>query len=212
MLDDRPEMITYIGYSMNPTLRVPDVLCVLPYVEKKIQVGDVIVFHPPDDKRTITHRIARVDSQGIRTRGDNSSSFDPWVLSPDNIVGCVVYVQRKNKRLPIYGGLRGRLYSLGIRAMRMLDLKVSSLLRPTYHRLARTGALRRGLLARMQTRILSFDRSTGTELQLLMGRRVIGRLLPGMNQWQIQRPFRLFINEASLPRLKENDIVTVKRR
>jgi hypothetical protein len=39
----------------------------------------------------------------------------------------------------------------------------------------------------------------GKELQLLMGRRVIGRWLPGMSRWHIRRPFRLFVDEASLP-------------
>jgi hypothetical protein len=32
-----------------------------------------------------------------------------------------------------------------------------------------------------------------------MGRRVIGRWLPGMSRWHIRRPFRLFVDEASLP-------------
>ncbi len=202
MSADLYKTIVYTGSSMSPTLKTLDRLYVIPYHGQRIQCGEVIVFISPEVERTIVHRVVHVDSQGIRTRGDNSSYPDPWVLSPDNIVGRVVYAERKNKRLPIYRGLRGRLYSLGIRAMRMIDSKVSSLLRPTYHRLARTDALRRCLPAQLKIRILSFDRSSGTELQLLIGRRVIGRLLPGRNQWHIQRPFRLFINEASLPRKK----------
>lgn len=190
--------MVYRGPSMNPTLRAIDILQVLPYRRERIQPGDVIAFLPPRSEDMVVHRVISASAQGIRTRGDHNIDIDPWVLSPDRIVGRVVSAQRANRWRSIYGGLRGQLYSLGIRPIRMMDLKVSSLLRPIYHRLARAGVLRRWLPARMQTRILSFNRSAGRELQLLMGRRVIGRLLPGRDQWVIQRPFRLFAKETSL--------------
>ena len=200
MPNDSPKSVVYIGPSMNPTLKAPDTLQVVPYQGEKIRPGDVIIFSPPRSDNMVVHRVSSVNAQGIRTRGDKNSGTDPWILSPHRIVGRVVWAQWGNRRRSIYGGLRGRSYSLGIRVTRMIDSKISSLLHPIYHRLAQTGALRPWLPARIQTRVLSFDRSTGTELQLLMGRRVIGRLLPGRNEWMIQRPFRLFINEASLPR------------
>lgn len=184
---------------MNPTLKTPGILQVLPYRGRKIQRGDVIVFLPPGSNHMLAHRVISVNAQRIRTRGDHNSGIDSWVLSPDRIVGRVVSAQSGNRRRSIYGGLGGRLYSLGIRTIRMIDLKVSSLLHPIYHRLAQTGVLRRWLPAQMQTRVLSFDRSGGTELQLVMGRRVIGRLLPGRDQWMIRRPFRLLVKETSLP-------------
>jgi hypothetical protein len=34
---------------------------------------------------------------------------------------------------------------------------------------------------------------------LLLGNRVIGRRPPDKDQWHISRPFRLFIDESSLP-------------
>lgn len=199
MPDDSLRSITYKGSSMNPTLKAPCILQVLPYQGEKIQRGDVIVFHHPGDGRAITHRVVCIDSHGIRTRGDNSSRVDPWVVGANNIVGRVIYVQRGDRQRSIYGGLGGRLYLFGVRAIRIIDSKISSLIHPVYHRLAQTGAFRRWLPARMQPRVLSLDRSTGTELQLLMGRRVIGRLLPGRNQWVIRRPFQLFVTETSLP-------------
>jgi hypothetical protein len=191
--------MNYIGPSMNPTLKSGDGINVIPYGKRKIRIGDVIVFPSPKGHHNVIHRIISVDSQGIRTRGDNNSNIDPWTLCHDGIIGHVFRVQRGNRRRSIHGGLRGLLYSLGIRATRMIDSKISSLLHPAYHWLARTGALRPLLSGRMQTRVLSFDRSNGTELQLLMGRRVIGRLLPGRSQWVIRRPFRLFVDEAALP-------------
>lgn len=200
MPGDASKLIVYVGTSMNPTLKAPDVFQVVPYQGEKIQPGDVIVFRPPGSRDMVVHRVISVNAQGIRTRGDKSSDIDSWILSSNCVVGRVVWAQRGNRRRSIYGGLAGRLYSLGVRAIHIIDSKVSSLLHPTYHRLAGTGVFRRWLPSRIQTRVLSFDRSIGTELQLLVGRRVIGRLVPGRNEWMIQRPFRLFINEASLPR------------
>jgi len=197
---------------MNPTLKAPDVLQVSPYRGEKIQPGDVIVFLPSESNHLAVHRVISVDSQGIKTRGDHNIDIDPWVVTPDRILGRVVWAQWGNRRRPIYGGLRGRLYSLGIGAIRMLDLKVSSLLHPMYHRLARAGLLRRWLPAQMQTRVLFFNRFGGTELQLLMGRRVIGRLLPGRNEWVIRRPFQLFVNEASLSRGDPNHSTSFESR
>jgi hypothetical protein len=191
--------MNYMGPSMNPTLKSGDGINVIPYGKRKIRIGDVIVFPSPKGYHNVVHRVISVDSQGIRTRGDNNSNIDPWTLSHDGIIGHVFWVQRGNRRRSIHGGLRGVLYSLGIRVTRMIDSKISPLLHPPYHWLARTGAFRPWLSARMQTRVLSFDRSTGTELQLVMGQRVIGRLLPGRSQWVIRRPFRLFVDEAALP-------------
>jgi len=200
MPDDARKSISYLGPSMNPTLKAPDLLQVVPYQGKEIHRGDVIVFRPPGSKGMVVHRVISVDAQGVRTRGDHNTDLDPWVLSPDRIVGRVVGAQWGNWRRSISGGLRGRSYAFGVRIIRMIDSKISPLLHPIYHRLAQTGILRRWLPFGVDTRILCFNRSTGTELQLLLGRRVIGRLLPGRNEWVIRRPFRLLVNEASLPR------------
>ncbi|GBD96010.1 peptidase S24-like protein [bacterium BMS3Abin06] len=199
MSGDTCKTIVCVGSSMNPALKASDILHVLPCNGKKIQCGDVIVFPSPESNRMVVHRVISVDATGIRTQGDRSRYIDPWILRPESIVGRVIRAQRGNRQRLIYGGVRGRLYSSGIRAIRMIDLKISSLLHPLYHRLAQTHVLRRWLPAWMQTRVLCFDRPAGTEFHLIMGRRVIGRLMPGRSQWAIQRPFRLFVNEASLP-------------
>jgi hypothetical protein len=51
----------------------------------------------------------------------------------------------------------------------------------------------------MRPRVISFNRDAGAELQLVMGRRVIGRWLEGKSGWNIRRPYRLFVDEESLP-------------
>ncbi len=199
MPDDPYTFKIYTGPSMNPTFRTLDGLQIIPYHGRTIRPGDVIVFNPPGLSRKVTHRVVSIDSQGIRTRGDNNPYDDPWLLTPDQVLGRVVCAQRRNLRLRIYGGLIGRLYVTAVRATHLIEVKISTLLHPVYHRLARTDIFRLWLPALVKTRILSFSRPNGTELQLVIGHCVLGRRLPKQNQWQIRRPFRLLFNEASLP-------------
>jgi hypothetical protein len=199
MPDDAPKSISYTGPSMNPTLKFPEKLQVVPYKGRKIKRGDVVVFISPENHRMVVHRVISVDDKGLRTRGDHNRDSDPWILGPEHIVGRVVSTQLGNRRRTISGGTRGRLYTSRLKAIRLIDSKICALLGPAYHRLAGAGLLRRCLPRRVQTRVLSLHRPVGTELQLLMGRRVIGRLSPGRNEWEIRPPFRLLVDEAKLP-------------
>lgn len=50
-----------------------------------LRAGDVITFRPPASAGVdglVTHRIVRITTDGIRTRGDNETARDPWVLRP----------------------------------------------------------------------------------------------------------------------------------
>ena len=192
--------MNYIGSSMNPTLKPGDRLDTVPYDRQEIRRGDVIVFISPADESKVVHRVVSVDSNGIRTRGDNCNRIDPWVLSPDQIVGRVISVHRRNRRRRIFGGFWGSVFAGTARALYAIDSHTSILLRPFYDRLARSGILRRLVPVSIEPRVISFNHSGGSELQLLMGRWVIGRRLPGMARWHIRRPFRLFVDEDSLPR------------
>jgi len=57
----------------------------------------------------------------------------------------------------------------------------------------------------MKTRVISFAREEGVELQLVMGSRVIGRRPPGKTYWLIKRPFLLFIDDTSLPSVPDRN-------
>ena len=191
--------MTYIGPSMNPTLKPGDRLHIISYGEQRIRRGDVIVFIPPGGDSKIVHRVSSVNSAGIRTRGDNCYHEDDWVLRQDNILGRVVAAQRGNRRRRIFGGLLGRLFALTVRVIHAMDSRVSYLLHPVYDQLARADIFTRLVPAQIRSRVISFNRDAGTELQLVMGQRVIGRWLPGRSRWNICRPFRLFVDEAALP-------------
>jgi len=194
------KFMMYTGPSMNPTLKAGDRLSVMPYNGQNIRRGDVVVFLSPENAQQITHRVISVSREGIRTRGDNNINMDSSVLKPKDILGRVVVAQRRNKLVRIYGGKKGQLYALTIRAIHRIDLAISLLLRPVYHKLAESGVFRRLAFIQKKIRVLSFERPSGTEHQLLIGKHVIGRFLPEKDHWQIRRPFRFFVDEESLPR------------
>jgi hypothetical protein len=172
---------------------------VIPYGDKKIRVGDVVVFRHPEGQRHIVHRVVSVNANGVRTRGDNSITIDPWVLRPDDIIGRVVSARRNHRNVSIHGGAWGRALAPVLWTRKHANSTVSRILHPAYHLLARSRLFGKCLPLHRKTRILSFNRPQGKELHLLLGTRVIGRRPPGRDQWHITRPFRLFIDENSLP-------------
>lgn len=199
-VDDSLKYIIYRGSSMNPLLKDRDIVQVCPYNGKKVRRGDVIVFFSTEEAKKIIHRIISFNMKGIKTRGDNNRDVDPWILKHDDIVGQVIYVQKGNRERRVFGGPTGILSAHIGRAINMIYSGISFLLKPIYSWLSQTDTLRKLMPFLVKTKIVTFKRPSGTELQLLMGRYVIGKLPSGKDQWQIWRPFHLFVNETSLPK------------
>jgi hypothetical protein len=178
---------------MNPTLVEPEMVEVKPYTDRAPRVGDVIYFHAPDE-RDIVHRVTAITPEGIRTRGDNNPRDDPWLVQPRDLIGQVVAAQRGNARRAIFGGRLGIAQHRFLRVWRRVNARVSRQLHAPYRALARTGIARALLPARWRPRVVMFQE---TRL-LLFGNRVIGRYNGKRGGWNIQRPFRLFVDEAEL--------------
>lgn len=193
----------YEGSSMNPTLRDLDLLEMVPYDKRAIRVGDVIFLRPPEGDQPIVHRVVRVTPEGIRTRGDNRTGDDPWFLLPADITGQVVAAWRGQKRRKVAGGRAGRLVAHLTRWQRALERRLSPLLRPIYRFLTRGGIVRRLLPSRFNPRVVIFQANGRGHLWLLLGGRVVGRYDAQQRQWQIQRLFRLFVDESALPGARE---------
>ena len=193
-------IFNYNGPSMTPTLKAGDQLRVVPYASRNIRVGDVVVFQAPEGgNRHVTHRVVSVDSRGVRTRGDNNNKTDSWILRPEEIACRVDSALRGAKRVPVHGGRRGMMYASALRSIKRANMTISSILHPAYHWLAESGIFKRFLRNRARSRVLCFTRPKGIEMQLHLGPWFIGRPLPGQDRWSVRRPFKLMVDEESLP-------------
>ena len=192
-------VIHYIGNSMFPTLKTGDILRMVPYKEGAVRIGDVVLFHSPYGRTPIVHRVVSVDKKGIKTKGDNKIAIDDCILQSNDIIGRVVSAQRGKKEVKILDGFPGRIYASTLEAGKRIDMVFSTILRPAYRWLTRTGIFRKMFSRWIHTQVLYFKCGTGMEMHLQLGRRIIGRRLPGQNQWHILRPFKIFIDESILP-------------
>ena len=206
MSDGKPDVFNYYGVSMIPTFRAGDGLTVRPYGTSDIRPGDVVVFCPPERAHNVVHRVVRVDAAGIITRGDNCSTDDIWLLQRENIIGRVVSAQRGGRNLHVWGGRAGSAIAGILKARKWIGSGIVTLLRPLYHALACSRLLHGRLSPFREMRLLYFKRPHGTEIQLVMGKWIIGRYLPPTGAWQIRRPFRLFIDASMLPTGETSDV------
>jgi hypothetical protein len=188
----------YYGPCMVPFFQPGDIMRLVPCTEVEIRRGDVIVFKPPGHDRLVVHRVIGTGPGGIRTRGDRNNQTDPWVLNGEHIRGRVVSLERGMGRYYVGGGLAGMFHASIIWGLQRLDCCISNILHPLYRRLSQMGVFRRLLPDSMAPRIVTFGRPDGTDMQILMGRQVIGRRVAGTG-WVIKRPYRLFVDERSLP-------------
>jgi signal peptidase I len=188
---------------MNPTLGEADLLKIEPYSDRRPEVGDVVLFVPPGDARQVVHRTVRVMQQGIRTRGDNSCLDDDWLLQPDQLVGRITGAWRGDRHRKIAGGRAGWLYARSLRWRRALDAGISRLLHPLYRAAAYRGRLARLLPLRLRPRLVAYETRGRRQVHLLMGKNIIGRYDAARDQWQIRRPFRLFVDKNALQRAAE---------
>jgi len=217
---DGRRRIVYAGPSMNPTLRVPDLLWVEPYGNRPVRAGDVVCYRLPEENVNIVHRVVSVgprspvsgrlldgrresgdgrSNEGIRTRGDNNPTDDPGVLQAGDIIGRVVAAQRGPRLRPIPGGHTGRMIAWSVRLRRPILRVVTGVASGAYQGLVRSGPFDFLLPGGLTPRLVCFNRREVATLKLLMGRRTVGRYDYHLNQWRIRRPFRLFVDEHSLP-------------
>jgi hypothetical protein len=195
----------YAGPSMNPTLREPEIMEIMPYDSRSIRSGDVIFFLSPKADQPVVHRIIRITPGGIFTLGDNNTKEDAFLLQPKSIKGRVVAAWRGQKRRKIAGGLPGRLSRRWLSWRRVLDRGLSPLLHPFYQALSYRGLIARVLPPPLRPRVVVFRAQGREQFQLLLRQRIIGRYDERRQQWQIQRPFHLFVDGGALPGQQDRD-------
>ncbi len=95
---------TVMSGSMDPTLKVGDIIVSQPANPEAIEVGDIITYYSPQLGKTIVHRVIEKhvgsevyassrpngDSQlYLKTQGDANENPDPEVVPAQNVVGKV---------------------------------------------------------------------------------------------------------------------------
>jgi signal peptidase I len=191
--------VAYTGPSMSPILQEPEILEIMPFGNRPLQAGDVVFFRSPGAHQMVVHRIVRLTPKGIFTRGDNNRGNDAFVLQPGDIQGRVVAAWQGQKKRAIAGGRLGWLIGRWLPWKRFLDRGLSDLLHSFYHALARRELLVALLPKGLRPRIVVFQNKGTNRPCLLLGRHIIGRYDDRRQQWQINRPFRLIVNEKELP-------------
>ena len=192
------DTFVYMGTSMFPTLKAPDLLHIKPYGESKVKKGDVIAFTDPGNNETIAHRVILVKKDIIRTQGDNNNIIDEKDITKENIIGKIVFAERQNRKIRIHGGARGYLQSRIFKTIKSVDKAVSFCLHGIYRLIAENIFLKRMFSRYIPWKIIFFNKTKDKEIQVVIGNWVIGRMLPGHNEFMIKRPFRLFVDETEI--------------
>ena len=184
---------------MRPLFRPGDRIRFVPCRAEEVRPGDVIIFVPLEQTERVVHRVISTGPDGLRTKGDANPHADGWIVRQADLVGRAVSVERNRMVLPVASGLAGHILAAFIRALRMSDHLASHILNPCYRGIARSGLFRALLPPALRPRIVIFERDGAREMQLVLGRRVIGRRPAGAGTWTIRRPFRVFVDEQALP-------------
>jgi hypothetical protein len=184
---------------MTPILQPFDLLEIEPYRERDVRVGDVVAFQLEGTARHVVHRVARVGTESIHTIGDNNVVEDIADLKPEDLTGRVVVAWRGQKYRKVHGGAVGNLIGRIVRLARRFDRAISRILRPIYHALARQSILRVVLPRSLRPRVVRFGNPEHPSMMLIFLGRAIGRYDIDLGQWIIRRPFKLFVDEESLP-------------
>jgi signal peptidase I len=195
----KSNLFLYEGPSMYPTFRTGDGLCVVPYNNRRINTGDVVIFESPENKRRIVHRVIAVLAEGIRTRGDHNRHIDPYLLRPDQIIGKVVTFQRGKRQHKALNGFFGLFYQALISLCFLMIRAFIIVLYPLYRFLYRTKLLAKIFPVHFNTTLVSFQKNGVVEYQLLWHKHVIGRRPATHPTWSLDRFFRLWLDEKTLP-------------
>ena len=192
----------HIGPSMNPTLTAQDLLEIKPFNNERPQVGDVIFFQSPEHDHFVVHRIVSIGANGIQTRGDNNCYIDPELLKQDDLLGRVIAAHRGISLRKIANGYIGRVTGGICHLRRLARIQAVRFLGPVYRSFCTGGFLHWLIPFRLQPQIASFKKGRNVSHKLLLGKKVIGAFDEALFRWEIRHPYRLFIDETSLPTRK----------
>jgi signal peptidase len=93
------KFLIVLSGSMDPVMRVGDVVVITHVEPEDVSVGDIIAYKDPSGRENviITHRVEEViededDTLSFKTKGDANEDIDQYVVSKGDIVGKAVFL------------------------------------------------------------------------------------------------------------------------
>lgn len=197
-----PNVLTYKGTSMYPTLRKSDILKINSYPEYPPSRGDIVLFEHPKEKTDVIHRIIKIEEDRIYTKGDNSDEPDPWVLKRKDIKGTIKQIWRNRKIIPV-GEKINQQNQRGMYQY-LLDIiwPIYLYLRPVYKSAALKGILYDLLPQRLKPRPVIFTSKRNARLYLMINKTNVARYDRLHKKWLIKPPFRLIISQECMDKAR----------
>ncbi len=198
--DGECQYLIYRGSSMHPTFIEPELLTVKPYNEAVPGVGDIICYRLNNHQDCIVHRVIAGGGSGkIRTRGDNSNSADRYTVELAQVAGKVVSARRNNHSRQVHGGIRGIIDMHLSRGSRKTNRMLRKLLKNSYLFLSGAGIFRIWAPGALKYRIAVFQKHTSVYPKIILKGKTVGTYDFRSGCWKIKRPYRLLIDEKTLP-------------
>lgn len=185
----------YVGRSMAGTFRTGDLLHVEPARIDIVATGDVVVYRSTAAGASIesVHRVVGRTAEGLRTRGDDNSTFDELPVDGDSLIGRVTSYERRGVARVVRGGRLGLAQARVRRLMRNpTQRKVARALLPPYLWLQRTKIAR--LVWRPDVMRVWFEVNGQKVVKFICGGRTVAQWWPHSGCFVCRRPFDLVLS------------------
>jgi hypothetical protein len=185
---------------MSPTIKPGDALIVQNLENaqsQSLRVGDIIIYSNPELMTNIVHRVIKINSKGILTRGDNNNQCDDYYITPKALIGRVKAVKRGQKTIKLAQGRLGN-YRQQLLLMGKYCRPYCLLLPRAIVQLVIKLQLLYPFQPLMKFKIIRIKRHNSIEEIMQYHNAVIGRRRDNSSTWQIKFPYKLFINPEKL--------------
>lgn len=186
------------GHSMKGTFQTGDVLILTPVSFQKILVGDIIVFNSSyfASCNEVVHRVVRITSDGLFTRGDSARHEDPSPITNNDLIGKVTKKVCGNHILPVSGGLRGQIRGVILSYYWVLIRALIQFAIAPYYALKCSGLAR--IFCRPRVTFNLIRNPERSFIQLICRNAVVGRIMLDTCTIEIKKPWDLVIREKDL--------------
>jgi len=184
----------YRGISMAGTFRDGDCLSIEPVSMEQVRTGDIVAFHnftKNREKEDVVHRVVKISPGVLITRGDYCRRHFTGVVTPDRLIGKVIYLERNGTFVRVDGGYRGFMRGEILQFIRFLSHVLGSTLGWVYRLLRRSGMVSRIWEPHITTVLIASK--AGPFVKYIAGNRTVARWWPLEDRLECRKPFDLII-------------------